>query len=84
MDETQKPKGMITNEDIVNRFGYHKADDKTGPAHQNVRGAFIEFSKYLNEQVPDGRSKSLAFTKLEEAAMWANKAVAEQAPIAYE
>lgn len=74
----------IGNPDIVNRFGYHKATEKTGPVHQNIRGAFIELGKYLDEQLPAGRAKSTCFTELESAAMWANKAVAEQAPIAYE
>lgn len=74
----------LGNEDIVNRFGYHKATEKTGPIHQNIRGAFIELGKYLDKQLPDGRAKSMAFAELEAAAMWSNKAVAEQAPITYE
>lgn len=30
----------------------------------------------LNERLPEGREKALAMTKLEECAMWANKAIA--------
>lgn len=73
----------IGNEEIVNRFGYHKATDKTGPQHQEIRGAFIELGMFLDELLPDGRAKSVAFTELESASMWANKAIAEQAPISY-
>jgi len=31
---------------------------------------------YINENCPDSREKSLAFTKLEEAVMWANASIA--------
>lgn len=74
----------LGNADIVNRFGFHKANDYTAPIHQDIRGAFMEFAEFLDDKVPDGRAKNTAFTALESASMWANKAVAEQAPIAYE
>ena len=74
----------ITQSDIKNRFGYHKATDKTGPQHAAVRGLFIQLAESLAFILPDGRAKSVAFTELENASMWANKAVAEQAPLVFE
>lgn len=74
----------ITESDIENRFGYHKATEKTGPIHQEIRSEFMGFAAYLNSTLPDGRAKSVAFTELENAAMWANKAIAEMAPIVHE
>ncbi len=34
----------------------------------------------INSMVPDGREKALALTNLEQACMWANKAIANQYP----
>lgn len=34
------------------------------------------FAAYINEHCPDSREKSVALTKIEEAAMWANAAIA--------
>lgn len=77
-------KSNINNDDIHNAFGYHKATDVTGPQHAAVRGAYIEFAKLIENILPDGRAKSLWMTNLEASSMWANKAVAEQAPLVYE
>lgn len=44
--------------------------------HSEVRQLFRDLERSLDELLPDGRHKSLVITKLEEAAMWANKAVA--------
>lgn len=74
----------ISMSDIHNRFGYHQATDKTGPQHAAVRDLFIQLANSLNFILPDGRAKSVAFTELENASMWANKAVAEQAPVVLE
>lgn len=39
------------------------------------RDILVEAARGLNEHVHDGREKSLALTKLEEALQWAEKAV---------
>lgn len=70
--------------DLVNRFGYHKATEETGPIHQEIRGKFLEFAEWMNDLLPEGRAKSTALTELENCSMWTNKAIAEMAPIAYE
>ena len=62
----------LTPEEIKNRFGY---------LHPKLRHEFISFASGLNEVLPDGQAKSVAMTELENASMWANKAVAEQTPV---
>jgi hypothetical protein len=71
----------ITNLDILNRFGYHSPTEVTGAQHQMIREEFITLAHFLNETLPEGRAKSVALTELENAAMWANKSVATQAPL---
>lgn len=61
---------------IINDFKYHPADAETGKTHQQVREACELAAHKINSIVPDGREKSLALTKLEEAMFWANAGVA--------
>ncbi len=66
----------VTDEDLENRFGYHKASEETIPKHQKIRQSYLDLALFLNELLPEGREKSLAFTALQEAAMWSNASVA--------
>lgn len=68
-------------EDIRNRFGYHPGTDETVPKHELIREAYIAFAEFLDQQLPDGRAKSTAFTNLQQSSMWANFGVAELAPV---
>lgn len=74
--------------EIEHRFGFHKAtiegDNATLPLHRDTRLAFRKFAEYLDEVLPAGRAKSVAFTELENASMWAHKAIAETAPVVTE
>jgi hypothetical protein len=76
---------MLSFEDIEHRFGFHKAtvegENATLPKHADLRAKFKEFAAALEEVLPDGRAKSVMFTELENASMWAHKAVAELAPV---
>jgi hypothetical protein len=75
----------IGAEEIENRFGFHKAtvegDNATLPKHRDIRVAFRDFAEYLDDVLPDGRAKAVAFTELENASMWSHKSVAETAPL---
>lgn len=75
-------------EEIEHRFGFHKAtiegDNATLPKHREVRLRFRDFAEALDEILPAGRAKSVAFTELENASMWAHKAIAETAPVVQE
>lgn len=76
----------LTQHEIESRFGFHKATiegpEATQPKHVELRGKFKEFVRYLDEVCPDGRYCSLMLTDLENASMWAHKAIAETAPLA--
>lgn len=75
-------------DEIENRFGFHKAtiegDNASLPKHRDTRLKFREFAEFLDTVLPDGRAKSVAFTELENASMWAHKAIAETAPLVTE
>lgn len=79
---------MIGHEEIEHRFGFHKGTiegpNATAPRHAELRVKFREFAEMLDEILPEGRSKSVSFTELESASMWAHKSIAEQAPLSRE
>lgn len=65
--------------DIEHRFAFHAATtDEKRDAHTSVRQACRRLADHINETCPDGREKSTAVTKLEEAMYWANAALARQ------
>lgn len=71
---------MLSEEELLNRFGNHRAAIE-GPnpnelQHTILRGEFTEWAEWLDQELPEGRNKSLALTALEEASMWSHKAVA--------
>ncbi len=76
---------MLSNQQIEDRFGFHKATiegaEATKPKHEQLRIDFKSFANMLNNELPDGREKSLALTALEEASMWSHKAIAQDAPL---
>jgi hypothetical protein len=70
---------MIQPEDIAHRFAFHPATtDEKRDAHARVRQQCHQLADALNEQLPDGREKAVAMTKLEEVMLWANAALARQ------
>lgn len=68
---------MIDSDDLLSRFQHHPPQNEfTVEAHETVRSALLETAELLNKTIPDGREKSMAITKLEEAMMWANASIA--------
>ncbi|MEV4966667.1 hypothetical protein AB0886_05285 [Streptomyces sp. NPDC024062] len=68
---------MATPADIAHRFAFHAATtDEKRDAHGSIRQACRRLADEVNEQVPDGREKATALTKIEEAMFWANAALA--------
>ncbi|MGW7197234.1 Acb2/Tad1 domain-containing protein [Streptomyces chryseus] len=69
----------MTPADIEHRFAFHAATTaEKRDAHGSVRQACRDLADQINEQVPDGREKSLAVARVEEAMFWANAALARQ------
>lgn len=66
-----------TAESIAERFDFHPAPPGRQKTHQRVREGCKELARFLAANVPAGRERSLAFTKLEECMMWANKGIAQ-------
>lgn len=62
--------------DLEHRFSYHKPTDDKVIDHALVRERGLLFAKTVLESAPDCRERSLAITKIEEAVMWANAAIA--------
>lgn len=67
---------MLSHEELEGRFRYHSLTPKQRMAINSMRDTTMGLAVILNERLPEGREKSLAMTKLEECAMWANKAIA--------
>ena len=89
MTDTNIPGGgSLGSDEIENRFGFHQAtiegEDATFPKHTELRLDFREFAEHLDEVLPNGRAKSTAFTNLENASMWAHKAISGEAPLVEE
>jgi hypothetical protein len=63
-------------EDLDSRFDYHAPDADRGRKHENIRNVLKSAAFYLTSHLSDSRETSLAITKMEEAMMWANAAVA--------
>lgn len=68
---------MAAYEELKHRFDYHPAHtQERQEAHQTVRANCWSLANSFLYNLPDGREKSIALTKLEEAMFWANAAIA--------
>ncbi|QKY80408.1 hypothetical protein SEA_PABST_50 [Microbacterium phage Pabst] len=75
------PEDGTARESVYERFGI--AQDAPVPEDMkdrqdvqiSVRSQIYTAAKFLNSKVEDSREKSLALTHLEEALMWAGKAI---------
>lgn len=67
---------------IHERFSFHKASAMQVPSHESVRFRFKVIAIFMDVLLPECREKSMCLTKLQEAMMWANAAVALTEPVA--
>lgn len=67
---------MLGDKEIEDRFETHVGSTSTQQKHQRLRESFIAFGKMLDEVLPAGRESAVTFTNLEDASMWAHKALA--------
>jgi hypothetical protein len=68
---------MIGEADLNIRFGYHPpSSEDVKVDHETIRGECYWLANVVDRLCPDSREKSTAITKIEEAMMWANAAIA--------
>ena len=61
---------------IENNFTYHTPKESQTERYVAIRNKAKELAELIEECCPDSREKSLAFTNLEQAGMWANASIA--------
>lgn len=68
---------MLTRAELEHRFKFHPATGEKRGKHEVIRGAALYLANVIVDNAPDdSRERSLAITKVEEAMMWANAAIA--------
>jgi len=68
----------MDREELACRFTYHPPSGDQPHQYEEIRGRGSEFTALLIEYCEDCRELSLAITKIEEAVMWANAAIARR------
>lgn len=63
-------------EELADRFRYHAPSEDGKAKHALLSVVMTDAADTVTACCPNGREKSLALTKLEEAKMWASAAVA--------
>ena len=74
--DESRPQNEAPGETLFNRFRYHAPGEEIARRHEQVRETCLQAALRLESLTPRGREQSLAITKLEEAMMWANAAIA--------
>lgn len=62
--------------DLEKAFTYHAPKSGQPERYISIREKAKEFAAMVNELCPESRERSLAFTKIDEAVMWANASIA--------
>ncbi len=66
----------MDRDDLDKRFTYRAPKPGQPEIYEALRKNARFFADLINRHCPEGREKSLAVTKLEEAVFWANAAIA--------
>lgn len=61
---------------LNNIYTYHAPKGDQQERYEDIREKARELAELIERCCPDSREKSLAYTKLEEAVMWANASIA--------
>lgn len=63
-------------EELLKRFTYHPPKGDQPARYTTLRETAKDFAQWILSCCPESRERALALTKLEEAVMWANAAIA--------
>lgn len=66
----------MTKEQIENTFTYHAPKGNQPQRYEILRINARVLAHQINENCPESREKSLAFTALQQCIMWANASIA--------
>lgn len=66
----------MTPEELVNRFTCHELTEDQVELYEEIQLMALTLATVVYSSCPDNRERSLAMTKIEEAVMWANAAIA--------
>lgn len=80
LTNTQKERTVTMHDEIHERFKHHPPTPERIESHQVIRNTSEDLAHVYVDILPDSREKSLALTALQEAAMWANAALAIHGP----
>lgn len=69
---------MQVLEDVERRFTYHAPKGNQPSRYDLIRDLGKQMALLVLRETPESREQSLAITKLEEAVMWANAAIARR------
>jgi len=72
------PAKHTADEELGKRYAYHSPSGEAVQRHDTLRSEFLWFARFLNNALPEGRSKALAHTALEEASMHAHASIARE------
>lgn len=70
--------GKLLRERVDHDFTYHPPTGDKAERHQMIRESGKSFAHSVLAYCKDSREASLALTKIEEAVMWANAAIARE------
>lgn len=62
--------------ELTHRFTYHPPKDGQESQYEDIRAAGLDFAEAINFECPDSPELSTALSKIDEAVMWANAAIA--------
>lgn len=77
MDKLYNGEKVMDQKNIIEKnFTYHAPVGVQIERYETLREEAKKLAHLINDYCPISREKALAFTKLEEAVMWANAAIA--------
>jgi hypothetical protein len=66
----------LSNEEIHNRFTYHKPEGDQPARYEKLREKAKELAFLIRDLCPDSRERASAMTHLETSVFWANASIA--------